>query len=603
MITFVFGFPLALFLGMKARRQLIKMRIRRTDIHWYTPLFEAGYWRLCSEEDIVMLKMLGTLRAAAQTTIQKVNKVYRKIKSRNALGEGTGQKPPQRKTIFAMREMLWGKHPQLEAGAVQPYVDVYMQRDTFTLVQGVVSNLLERLRERDKIATRAKELQIEDNRRRRRSAGADLRTNDLLDESMSGQLHLFVESQVKISVEKFSIDRTQNVILFKKEDQGDAGLITMRDVTMLDEFNTNKVLGQFREPFEDPFYFWQCYEIVRRMMQTGLIVIVELMLGETASIIYAVLVAVFAVILHQRYSPYRADALDELQLAILINQYVVQFLILCILISEGSSTEVIGIVLLVLQFMIMMYAMTLIGPAFGPVFRAIFLKAQSIWTSSIVQDALNSVRRRDSKTRIVKSRHGIVKSKSFSKNIHEQDGDLAIGDESENEKRNSDKEKRTSEDEKRVSGDFALAMAKFGGGCLADEPYRNASIENVMYSTFTDASQRSSTWPQIHSAQTTNPLFNSVIAGHKEDSNPPLVGHNLSDEKTNAAGDEKSGTRKQAATKRVSEAEHRRSFRRRVTEKYYRSSLLMRESDDFADHLSDCVYDEPGGSDSEPSCK
>eukprot|EP00854_Cymbomonas_tetramitiformis_P015525 gene15525-18398_t len=57
---------------------------------------------------------------------------------------------------------------------------------------------------------------------------------------MSNHLHLFLEAQVHVLVKKLNIDRTQNVILFKKEDQGDLGVITMRDVTMLDDFNTNK---------------------------------------------------------------------------------------------------------------------------------------------------------------------------------------------------------------------------------------------------------------------------------------------------------------------------------------------------------------------------
>ncbi|KAK3257712.1 hypothetical protein CYMTET_33213 [Cymbomonas tetramitiformis] len=103
-----------------------------------------------------------------------------------------------------------------------------------------------------------------------------------------------------------------------KPEQGDGGVICHVAITRLDATKYAQVLGQFRDPFEDEFYYWQCYEISRRVLQTGAVLVVYMLTGEDASLIYAVMLATFAIVLHQRYSPYKNDAMDNLQIAVLV---------------------------------------------------------------------------------------------------------------------------------------------------------------------------------------------------------------------------------------------------------------------------------------------
>ncbi|KAK3270660.1 hypothetical protein CYMTET_20949, partial [Cymbomonas tetramitiformis] len=49
----------------------------------------------------------------------------------------------------------------------------------------------------------------------------------------------------------------KGVHLYEKEDVGDKGAITVVPVTMLDDPMFNKALDQFRDAFEDAYYYWQ----------------------------------------------------------------------------------------------------------------------------------------------------------------------------------------------------------------------------------------------------------------------------------------------------------------------------------------------------------
>ncbi|KAK3246344.1 hypothetical protein CYMTET_44117 [Cymbomonas tetramitiformis] len=109
----------------------------------------------------------------------------------------------------------------------------------------------------------------------------------------------------------------------------------------------------------------QCVEITRRMVQTGMVVPVGMLAGENISLIYALIVSMLAILLHQRYSPYKNNALDDLQLAILVNQFFVQSLLIMMQLDDTDMLTF-GIVIVLMQVVLLTYGMTLIVPAFRP---------------------------------------------------------------------------------------------------------------------------------------------------------------------------------------------------------------------------------------------
>lgn len=166
----------------------------------------------------------------------------------------------------------------------------------------------------------------------------------------------------------------EGVHCIQQPDIGDGGVITMVPVTRLNDGDVKKVLGQFNEPFEDEFYFWQCYEMVRRMMQTGVVVLMFMAFGRTVGLMYALVFSILAVVLHDRYSPYKNDALDSLQLTILVNQLLIQLMVVYLEMTE-SYALVIGVFVILVQMLLIAYGMTLIVPAFRPAMTQLSKKA------------------------------------------------------------------------------------------------------------------------------------------------------------------------------------------------------------------------------------
>ncbi|KAK3248779.1 hypothetical protein CYMTET_41756 [Cymbomonas tetramitiformis] len=160
----------------------------------------------------------------------------------------------------------------------------------------------------------------------------------------------------------------KGVHCYEKEDAGDKGFITMAPVTMLDDPKYSKALGPLWDPFEDAYYWWQTVEIIRRLLQTGIVVLVRMIAGENAALVFAVLISVLALSLHQRYSPYKEDSMDDLALCILLNQFIVQMVLVGFKLSDGASGFAVGLAILLLQIVLLTYAMTLVVPIFLPAF-------------------------------------------------------------------------------------------------------------------------------------------------------------------------------------------------------------------------------------------
>ncbi|KAK3270825.1 hypothetical protein CYMTET_20792, partial [Cymbomonas tetramitiformis] len=90
-----------------------------------------------------------------------------------------------------------------------------------------------------------------------------------------------------------------------------------------------------------------CYEISRRIFQTGVVVVVSMLMGENAALIYSLIFSVVALVVHQAYWPFLNNSLNRLQLFILGNQFIIQTIL--IMFKLGSDSSTLGTSVLLLQ--------------------------------------------------------------------------------------------------------------------------------------------------------------------------------------------------------------------------------------------------------------
>eukprot|EP00854_Cymbomonas_tetramitiformis_P005135 gene5135-6247_t len=125
--------------------------------------------------------------------------------------------------------------------------------------------------------------------------------------------------------------------VYIKEVKGDGGAADYVPVTWLDSAKVLQTLGAvFIEPFASHLYLWNTYEIGRRFLQTAGVLVVAVALDSTSAMAYATLISVAALSIHLRVAPFKADADDFLMTAILANQFICQFSIMCIKISDAN---------------------------------------------------------------------------------------------------------------------------------------------------------------------------------------------------------------------------------------------------------------------------
>lgn len=107
--------------------------------------------------------------------------------------------------------------------------------------------------------------------------------------------------------------------------EANLGSVYMAALTQLNHDETfERFVRPFVDPFEERYYFWQCYEIARRLTQTSFIVIVDI-INPDYVVTYATFVAITSLVVQAYFQPYRADAADNLELVFCINLYIVLF--------------------------------------------------------------------------------------------------------------------------------------------------------------------------------------------------------------------------------------------------------------------------------------
>ncbi|KAK3240847.1 hypothetical protein CYMTET_49343 [Cymbomonas tetramitiformis] len=381
MATYVFGFPILLFVSMWRLRCYQKVRMPRQVADRHVDLVQQGVWIPCSENDVVAVQLSGSFHALKLEDLRPQYFSWYGVlnmllaKKGSPRGEEAVTPSPVPKSGILVEAETEEKAEGLEGGGritketltrlarrwrvkaymqTAPPVDLYLPRHAFVECGGV-----------DEASCAAAREALE----ARRSASLWKRPAPVALADCAGNEEGGEEGSKEGSVIMTRDGRLiKGVHCYEKNDVGDMGAITMAPVTMLDDPAFSKALGQFWDPFEDACYYWQTVEIIRRLLQTGIVVLVGMIAGENAALVFAVLVSVFALLLHQRYSPFKNDSMDDLALCILLNQFIVQMMLVVFKLSDGASGFEVGLVIFLLQIVLLTYAMTLIVPAFRPTF-------------------------------------------------------------------------------------------------------------------------------------------------------------------------------------------------------------------------------------------
>ncbi|KAK3259264.1 hypothetical protein CYMTET_31731, partial [Cymbomonas tetramitiformis] len=117
--------------------------------------------------------------------------------------------------------------------------------------------------------------------------------------------------------------RDRKVVYIKtKVVTGDGGIRQLQLCSKLDDQRFMLFLGILYTNFEDSYYWWITYELIRRLLSTAGVIMISMM-DASYTLPFGSLMAATALGVHGFFSPYISDVCDKAQFAILLNQYVV----------------------------------------------------------------------------------------------------------------------------------------------------------------------------------------------------------------------------------------------------------------------------------------
>ncbi|KAK3259689.1 hypothetical protein CYMTET_31325, partial [Cymbomonas tetramitiformis] len=344
MLYFVIGYPAALALVMRYLRTYVKARMPRAAAERQIDLVKRGLWIPVRYEDKVLVshchslfmsdsKLRKGIGSTATMLLSALGEVQRKSEA------GTGE------NVLRRISGKWKAKAKVGQNIQEQQVEMFLALKSFCEVEPEVpepafGSSLSRSLSRSMSMT-----------------GTGPTFEGLGDDETQSKQIRVLHSNEEIQTE-----------MFMRADVGDAGAVTAVPITRLDGDVSSVALAQFFDPFEYSFYFWQCYEIVRRLLQTGMVVVVEMLLAsEDGAIIYSILVSVAALNFHSHFSPYTSDTIDRLQFCVLLNQFCLQMMVISVLLSQDSGT-IIGVVMLIVQMMVVSFSLYLMFPAYKGVF-------------------------------------------------------------------------------------------------------------------------------------------------------------------------------------------------------------------------------------------
>ncbi|KAK3280823.1 hypothetical protein CYMTET_11357 [Cymbomonas tetramitiformis] len=158
----------------------------------------------------------------------------------------------------------------------------------------------------------------------------------------------------------------------EKEDSPGREQITWAPATRIDVYR-EVILGSFVDPYHNDFYFWQCWEMTRRLLQSGSIVLVQLAFGNTVGIVWAVLVAFVSIIMQCHFRPYKDRDMNTLMTSVLANTFLM-YASIWYFHTETQNNDVhdgeglwVGVAMLLMQLLMISYGMCFLTPLLKPV--------------------------------------------------------------------------------------------------------------------------------------------------------------------------------------------------------------------------------------------
>mmetsp|Transcript_14642 Transcript_14642/g.48056 ORF Transcript_14642/g.48056 Transcript_14642/m.48056 type:complete len:432 (-) Transcript_14642:107-1402(-) len=144
---------------------------------------------------------------------------------------------------------------------------------------------------------------------------------------------------------------------------GDGGVKTFRLSTRLDTDIITLYFGPFFGDYEDEYYWWQCYEMLRRLFQTSVVIVINI-ISPGLDVPFALLVAVLALAIHAYNRPYIEDDPDFLQFVVLSNQFCINFSLT--LKVMDMMPPVFNTLMMVLQLILVFTALFYVWKSLGP---------------------------------------------------------------------------------------------------------------------------------------------------------------------------------------------------------------------------------------------
>ncbi|KAK3255494.1 hypothetical protein CYMTET_35325 [Cymbomonas tetramitiformis] len=121
----------------------------------------------------------------------------------------------------------------------------------------------------------------------------------------------------------------------------------------LDDPRIRMLMGSFYIDFRRPYFYWNTYEIFRKLMQTSAVIFIQLMhpwVDKDYDLFFAMIVAVIALAIHGFCQPYVHPDDNFVQLLILCNQCLI---VLCFImvqyLTSDSASYTTGMILIIIQ--------------------------------------------------------------------------------------------------------------------------------------------------------------------------------------------------------------------------------------------------------------
>ncbi|KAK3240237.1 hypothetical protein CYMTET_49910 [Cymbomonas tetramitiformis] len=132
------------------------------------------------------------------------------------------------------------------------------------------------------------------------------------------------------------------------EVRGDRGAVFTVNRTQLSDPLVSLYFHQLVRPFEPRLYYWPCVMIFRRLMQTSMVVVVQIF-AEDMGFVYSLCMSTAIIVAESYMHPFLEDFNDKLSITLLLNQYVI--LLSCLIVErlEQVDEQKVGYFLTALQ--------------------------------------------------------------------------------------------------------------------------------------------------------------------------------------------------------------------------------------------------------------